>query len=203
MSASTEEERMMWALFRRPVMISPVILLDTQLSLAARAVACCAFTLFDRRGSIDDLASVCGLTEAEINAHMDELTEAGYISNNSITDDPEALYYHRILEARRAEQNRHQSTKAATPDSHVYLIRSGNFHKIGISQKPPSRFKQIQKTVPYPLDVIGVWPMPKDRASTTEAELHATYAHKRRAGEWFELSRADVSQIQGRLSAEP
>lgn len=188
------------AMMRRPVVISPVVLLDPRLSLAARGMFACAAALIATThgkpgDALDELiAEASGIDLAGLDALSDELIQAGYLVNGEITDDPEAADAYAEYDRRQAESK--PPAPALPPKAgHVYLIRSGEFHKIGISQRPPERFREIQRSVPYPIEVVAIWPMPTDRAAAVELSLHARFAEKRQAGEWFDLTPEDVAAL--------
>ncbi len=78
-------------------------------------------------------------------------------------------------------------------DDHVYLIFNdrNKFVKIGKSKNPSLREKTLQGEDPE-LFMIAVW-----RANAKlERVLHKKYADKRKRGEWFELSFADMKEIK-------
>jgi hypothetical protein len=76
----------------------------------------------------------------------------------------------------------------------VYVIRVGDFCKIGLSANPKSRIASLQISTPTPLEVVCILPT-KDMIAL-EKELHQKYVHAHERGEWFDLSESDVEQIR-------
>ncbi|KFC62759.1 T5orf172 domain protein [Devosia sp. LC5] len=81
----------------------------------------------------------------------------------------------------------------------VYLICSqidGNLKgpcKIGISDKPHKRLKQVQTGSPHKLTLaftFRVWE--RSWASFSEASFHASHREKRMHGEWFDMDARDA-----------
>lgn len=92
-----------------------------------------------------------------------------------------------------------KTPKAPTAQSfpgRVYLIRSGEYFKIGKTDDPSRRYGQIQLSVPGKVEEVHV--LETDDPAGIEAYWHRRFASKRRAGEWFELSEADVAAFKRR-----
>lgn len=73
----------------------------------------------------------------------------------------------------------------------IYIMESGGFHKIGWSQRPPTRLKHIQSANPVPVTLVGVI----EGSLVNEGEWHQAFAHKRVRGEWFSLTEEDISHV--------
>lgn len=86
-------------------------------------------------------------------------------------------------------------------DDFVYVIRHPHgFVKIGKSNDPERRYKQIRRYSPYSLELAGSIRAIDDQADgsylkTTEAELHHYYSRYRLKGEWFDLWPAEVEAL--------
>jgi len=76
---------------------------------------------------------------------------------------------------------------------YVYLLKCGEYYKIGYSKKPYRRAKKLRTATPYPIEVVFTLRTPHYKHA--EKTLHYRYRDKRRNGEWFELSVDDVAEI--------
>jgi hypothetical protein len=72
----------------------------------------------------------------------------------------------------------------------VYLIKSGRFHKIGRANSAGRREYELAIQLPEKAKTIHV--IRTDDPSGIEAYWHNRFAEKRKNGEWFELSAADI-----------
>jgi hypothetical protein len=63
----------------------------------------------------------------------------------------------------------------------IYFIQSKQYVKIGFSDNPESRLKELQTGSPVKLKLLGTMP----GCFQTESELHKIFSHKRTNGEWF------------------
>ena len=81
-------------------------------------------------------------------------------------------------------------------EGHVYLIRSGKFFKIGRTNSLARREKQLAIQLPEPAETIHS--IATDDAPGIEAYWHRRFSGKRRNGEWFELTSADVMAFRRR-----
>ena len=76
---------------------------------------------------------------------------------------------------------------------YVYLIKSGDYHKIGLTRRnPETRLKEL--TTPEGVSMVHV-------IETTDPEglekfLHNEFRHKRAEREWFRLDEEDVEWIK-------
>lgn len=73
----------------------------------------------------------------------------------------------------------------------VYLIRMGEFHKIGKSNDPGRRLYELGIQLPEKHDVVHV--IETDDPAGIEAYWHRRFASQRTNGEWFRLSAGDVA----------
>lgn len=73
----------------------------------------------------------------------------------------------------------------------VYLIRMGEFHKIGKSNDPGRRSYELGLRLPEKHDVVHV--IETDDPSGIEAYWHRRFGAQRANGEWFRLAPGDVA----------
>jgi hypothetical protein len=78
----------------------------------------------------------------------------------------------------------------------VYLIKSGRFHKIGRANSAGRREYELSIQLPEKAKTIHV--IRTDDPIGIEAYWHNRFAAKRKNGEWFELSAADVAIFKRR-----
>jgi hypothetical protein len=76
---------------------------------------------------------------------------------------------------------------------YVYLIKSGKYHKIGLTRRnPQSRIREF--TTPEGVSLIHV--IETSDPDGCEAFLHDIFQDKRAEREWFNLSDSDVAFIK-------
>lgn len=82
----------------------------------------------------------------------------------------------------------------AGTDGHIYVLRAGEFYKIGRTRQLDSRIKALSIQLPFPVEVVHTFP--SDDHVEVEQWIHDLFADKRANGEWFRLSEEDVARIR-------
>jgi hypothetical protein len=78
----------------------------------------------------------------------------------------------------------------------VYLMKSGRFYKVGNSRNVERRNYELGIKLPEKLDMIRK--IRTDDPVGIEAYWHSRFKDKRKQGEWFDLSKEDVSAFKRR-----
>lgn len=78
-------------------------------------------------------------------------------------------------------------------NGYVYILRSGDFIKIGKSKDVDQRVTQISPKTPMP--VVLLHTIASDDMSWAEAALHRHYSHYRTNGEWFLLPQSELDWL--------
>ena len=78
----------------------------------------------------------------------------------------------------------------------VYLIRSGRYHKIGHSNAVGRR--EYELAIQLPEKATTVHSIKTDDPVGIEAYWHKRFESRRKNGEWFELSAAEVKAFRRR-----
>lgn len=76
---------------------------------------------------------------------------------------------------------------------YIYLVESGGNYKIGLSNRPDVRMKQLGLQMPQAFQLLHT--IPASNMAWAEKHLHQKFASKRLNGEWFQLAPDDVAWI--------
>ena len=77
---------------------------------------------------------------------------------------------------------------------YVYLMKSGQFYKIGHSGAPGRR--QYDLSIQLPEKVVHIHEIPTPAPEAAERYWHERFKAKRKGGEWFALNAADVKAFK-------
>ena len=77
----------------------------------------------------------------------------------------------------------------------VYVIRCCNYHKIGVSDDPNKRLKNIQAHNPFEIELVKVYGYRSADAHRIERYLHKQFDEYRVRGEWFDFGDLDVIKL--------
>jgi hypothetical protein len=78
----------------------------------------------------------------------------------------------------------------------VYIFGSSKtgYYKIGASSRPPVRMQDYERSkLPFPVEMIHT--IPADDKFQAEESLHQFFGKKRTNGEWFKLTRDELSRV--------
>jgi len=83
--------------------------------------------------------------------------------------------------------------KRKISDSFVYVVRSGDYHKIGVASDISKRIKALQIGNPIKIKLTLIIKNSEMDAYLLEKCLHEVFEAKRVSGEWFVLTNDDIA----------
>lgn len=104
--------------------------------------------------------------------------------------------YERLRDLLPAPKTLDRQPKVTWSDGWVYLVKSGEFFKIGRSDEIERRLKEIK--VALPDKAILFHSIQTDDPAGIEAYWHRRFADRRANGEWFKLTSADIAAFTRR-----
>ncbi|MEI9929780.1 MAG: GIY-YIG nuclease family protein [Rhizomicrobium sp.] len=102
----------------------------------------------------------------------------------------------RVSEGRLELPPKARASKLEADDGFVYLLKSGRHYKIGRSISVGQRERQLAIQLPEKAGVIHQ--IRTDDPVGIEAYWHKRFEAKRKNGEWFELTSADINVFKRR-----
>lgn len=121
------------------------------------------------------------------------LKDFAFNGRSSIISEHRALLEKKSEETLNELMRRRRTEKEKRLGGHVYLIESRGLYKIGRSSKIEARFKTYTTENPHGVKLLAHKHF--DDCHAEEARLHSLYSGKRKIGEWFALSPAQVKKI--------
>lgn len=64
---------------------------------------------------------------------------------------------------------------------HLYMVKCGDYFKIGVSDNPKRRIKDFESSNPFPIEVLYIG----ENEGHEEELWHNIFAHRHHRGEWF------------------
>lgn len=89
-----------------------------------------------------------------------------------------------------------RNTKAEIDFGFIYLMKSGKFYKIGISNDADRRAYELRIILPEKLEIIHK--IKTDDPVGIQEYWHKRFKDKRKNGEWVELTRQDIEIFRRR-----
>jgi len=98
--------------------------------------------------------------------------------------------YNELLEKAIIENYSHSKQT-----EYLYLIKGGEYTKIGVAENPDKRLKEISTGCPFKPEIIATKQLGK-LCYLVERYLHIKYTEECTNGEWFELEESDIRYIK-------
>lgn len=128
-------------------------------------------------------------------AELNELLENPYLPKRS-SDLIRSYFDGSLSEISKQERDAGRGKKVKrTQQGIVYLLKSGEYYKIGKTKNLPSRLDSLAVGVRVPFDIQLIHNFKSNDYNNAEIELHKKFESKRADGEWFTLSPEDIEFV--------
>jgi hypothetical protein len=116
--------------------------------------------------------------------------------------DIEISYYNQADEKIKNDEHERLMSgikPASTPEGYVYLVRIGDYYKVGATSNPKSRLTSFKAATPFEVEEIAI--VQVDDYKILEQEIIKEYADCRVGSktEWFDLDIVQVDEIMDKM----
>ena len=132
-------------------------------------------------GGLSDIVSL--LSESERKRYISY--EKGILVFDIVLFSQENLGWQDVMDDCKKKEKERQN---------LYLLECQSFYKIGISKNVNRRVKQINKSIPFKIKVVGYIYLGK-QARSAETYWHDHYKKYRVRGEWFSIPKNEIPDI--------
>jgi hypothetical protein len=98
------------------------------------------------------------------------------------------------LQQRQFKEAKTQKQSKREKPGFIYLLKCGQYCKIGRTKSVPSRLSALSIQLPERAELIHSFPT--NRRQEAEARLHEQFSSQHINGEWFELTEEDISKLK-------
>jgi hypothetical protein len=95
--------------------------------------------------------------------------------------------------ARGPRKGEWRSIEPIPGGSFLYAIGCSGFIKIGVSDKPVQRMRDLQCASPHDMRIICLWRVAKDERRDIEAMAHELLRTRRIRNEWFRITEQEAA----------
>jgi hypothetical protein len=134
-----------------------------------------------------------GLSDATVHNHYPRRALLVDALREFLKDKPSLNH---IFEMLPAVSSVKKDLQPHSNNGHVYLLKAGDYYKIGHSSDLEKRVKSINVALPDKATLEHA--ISTDDPPGIEAYWHRRFADRRANGEWFKLSKADVLAFKKR-----
>lgn len=153
--------------------------------------------------TLETLAEHLGCAPSTVQRQIRRLCQKGYLTD--ITPELRNSPHHfkitsEILGSSFYPNGKQQVFSAISFVRSIYVLESGKYTKIGITNNVTSRLRSLATSPPFPTSILGT--IESSRAYELERALHDMFSGQRKGGEWFALSDTQKQWLNGWLNLE-